>query len=115
MDFANHEAWVADHFDKASCADELALQSFVLTFGHEDELAAPIGSPSSEACMRYIDWSGKGAHPRLLEAADETTLFNSPCLFARKFDLAMSPKLFDDIDARILDASHNFADRQRHA
>lgn len=101
MDFANNEAWVSQHFGKSFCSDEFALQSFVLTFGYEDELAFPIGTPSEEACMRCIDWSGGGAHPQLLREADERRLFFSPGLFARKLDLAMSPKLFDDIDKHI--------------
>ena len=64
----------------------MALMDKVRSFmGYDDELAAT---------MRYVDWSGGGASPRVLTSADYDMLMQSGMLFARKFD--------DSLDASVI-------------
>ena len=82
------------YYRHSSCADEIWLQTLVANspfmqrrayMGYDDELAAT---------MRYVDWSGGGASPRVLTSADYDMLMQSGMLFARKFD--------DSLDASVI-------------
>lgn len=82
------------YYQYTSCADEIWLQTLVANspfmqrrafMGYDDELAAT---------MRYVDWSGGGASPRVLTSADYDMLMQSGMLFARKFD--------DSLDASVI-------------
>lgn len=82
------------YYRYTSCADEIWLQTLVANspfmqrrafMGYDDELAAT---------MRYVDWSGGGASPRVLTSADYDMLMQSGMLFARKFD--------DSLDASVI-------------
>ena len=87
------------YYRHTSCADEIWLQTLVANspfmqrrayMGFDDELAAT---------MRYVDWSGGGASPRVLTSADFDMLMQSGMLFARKFDDAVDA----DVIRRISD------------
>jgi hypothetical protein len=56
--------------------------------------------------MRYIDWSQGGHHPKTLGMEDVPGILASGAHFARKFDLAKGPEVFDAIDAAV-DAAGN--------
>ncbi len=82
------------YYRYTSCADEIWLQTLVANspfmqrrafMGYDDELVAT---------MRYVDWSGGGASPRVLTSADYDMLMQSGMLFARKFD--------DSVDASVI-------------
>ena len=51
--------------------------------------------------LRYIDWSDGNASPKTLDYEDVDKLLASNALFARKFDMATNPELFDMLDKRI--------------
>ena len=88
------------YYRHSSCADEIWLQTLVANspfmehrafMGFDDELSAT---------MRYVDWSGGGASPRMLTSADYDMLMESGMLFARKFDDAVDA----DVIRRISEA-----------
>jgi len=54
--------------------------------------------------LRYIDWRMGGYHPKTLGLDDIPRILASGAHFARKFDLAMGPEVFDAID-EIVDSS----------
>jgi len=58
----------------------------------------------SENDLRYIDWRMGGYHPKTLGLDDIPRILASGAHFARKFDLAMGPEVFDAID-EIVDSS----------
>lgn len=47
---------------------------------------------------RYIDWSGGGAHPKMLTLDDFPAIVASGAHFARKMDLETAPDLYDALD-----------------
>jgi hypothetical protein len=51
---------------------------------------------------RYIDWSGGGANPKVLNESDAEKITVSDDLFARKFDMTNSPEILDFIDKHLL-------------
>jgi hypothetical protein len=48
---------------------------------------------------RYIDWSAKGAHPKVLKVEDLPKIRESSAHFARKLDMDVDMKIFNEIDA----------------
>ncbi|MDD4312878.1 MAG: beta-1,6-N-acetylglucosaminyltransferase [Eubacteriales bacterium] len=85
------------YYRHTSCAAEIWLQTLVANspfmqrrayMGWDDELAAT---------MRYVDWSGGGASPRVLTSADFDMLMHSGMLFARKFDDAVDADVIKQI------------------
>ncbi len=55
----------------------------------------------SKDSLRYIDWSLGGHHPKTLGMEDVPRILASGAHFARKFDLAKNPEVFDAIDAAV--------------
>lgn len=51
--------------------------------------------------LRYIDWTAGNASPKTMNYEDVDKLLASNALFARKFDLAKNPEIFDLLDKRI--------------
>ena len=89
------------YYRHTSCADEIWLQTLVANspfmqrrafMGFDDELSAT---------MRYVDWSGGGASPRVLTGADYDMLLQSGMLFARKFDDAVDSNVIERISERV--------------
>lgn len=72
-------------------ADEIAIQSILYNSPFKDNI--------ENNNYRYIDWSEQKASPKTLTMADADKLSNSPCLFARKFDLAAAPEIFNYLDS----------------
>jgi len=48
--------------------------------------------------LRYVDWSGGGAHPAILTRKDFDRLVDSGKLFARKFDTTVDAEILDMLD-----------------
>lgn len=71
-------------------SDEIAIQTILYNSPFKDKII--------NNNYRYIDWSEQKASPKTLTMADADKLTNSPCLFARKFDLATDPEIFDYLD-----------------
>ena len=68
-------------FHYSFCAEELYFQTLLCNSEYRDCLV--------DDNLRYIDWSkGRGSTPVVLDMRDYDTLKASPCLFARKFDVA---------------------------
>lgn len=44
-------------------------------------------------CLRYIDWTAGGNHPKTLSLADMPKFEQSPALFARKFDTSVDEEI----------------------
>jgi Core-2/I-Branching enzyme len=55
----------------------------------------------SQNHWRYIDWSGKGAHPKILQLEDLPEIQSSSAHFARKFDIDGDTKILDALDGII--------------
>jgi hypothetical protein len=56
--------------------------------------------------LRFADFTGSvGGSPRTLTVADLPWLLESPCYFARKFDVAVDEEVLDRLDERLLGAS----------
>jgi len=56
--------------------------------------------------LRYADFTGSvGGSPRTLTGADLPRLLESPCYFARKFDVAVDEGVLDRLDERLFGAS----------
>jgi hypothetical protein len=72
-------------------SDEIAIQTILYNSPFKDKI--------ENNNYRYIDWSEQNASPKTLTMADAPTLINSTCLFARKFDLAMQPQIFNYLDS----------------
>ena len=51
---------------------------------------------------RYVDWSTKASHPKTMGLEDLPRLLASPAHFARKFNLEVDSKIFDELDKIIL-------------
>lgn len=96
-DMVAHRAWFREHFSHGALTDEIALQSFILTFGYEDRLFRPIGDGSYLGCMRCIEWSAGGDHPRVWRTSDLARLLNSPYMFARKIDMDVDRELIEKL------------------
>jgi len=71
-------------------SDEIAIQTILYNSPFKDQIV--------NNNYRYIDWSEQNASPKTFTMADGDTLVNSDCLFARKFDLAKEPAIFDYLD-----------------
>lgn len=71
-----HERNIRTHFKYSLCADEMFLQSLVLS--------SPFKNRICNTSLRYIDW--KRGNPYTFRFSDYDDLVSSACLFARKFD-----------------------------
>lgn len=74
--------------------DELLFQTLILNSPFRDRVV--------NNNYRYIDWSEKGAHPKVFGTEDFDSLAESPMLFARKFDITRNKEILDLIDLRVL-------------
>jgi len=48
--------------------------------------------------LRYLDWSARQAHPKILGEEDIDALRQSACLFARKFDERARPGIIEKVE-----------------
>ncbi|MBO9730979.1 MAG: hypothetical protein J7623_20230 [Chitinophaga sp.] len=70
--------------------DEFIFQTIIMN--------GPFKNSVENNYRRYIDWSEGNAHPKTFEAGDFNKIMASGQLLARKFDMAKTPELLDNID-----------------
>ena len=61
-------------------------------------LNSPLAPAITNDNLRYIDWSGGGANPKILTTADLPALQASPKFFARKFDSTRDAEVLKRLD-----------------
>lgn len=89
-----------DFFWLCWASDEFVFQTILLNSPLKDKIV--------NNNYRYIDWSGGGANPKVLDESDIENLKTSKDLFARKFDMINSPQILDYIDQHLLgNGTHN--------
>jgi len=64
-------------------------------------LNSPLKATMVNDNLRYIDFPPGKANPRILEGEDMGKLIHSSMLFARKFDMEVSPEILDKIDEHL--------------
>ena len=61
----------------------------------KNNLYFPNEDSDYRSCMRHIDW--KRGNPYVFKIDDFDELINSPCMFARKFDINTDRKICEKI------------------
>jgi hypothetical protein len=92
------------------------------TWGSDEFLIAtvlmnsPFKSKVLNNNLRYIDWSGGGANPKIFTTKDLDLLIQSDHFFARKFDMDVDSEILDMIDRRIVNSQKfkNIYDNDMH-
>lgn len=75
-----------------------------LTWGSDEFLVptvllnSPLAASVVNDSLRYIDWTGGGANPKILTRADLPALLASGKLWARKFDATVDAAVLDALD-----------------
>lgn len=90
VDYIHDNPKIRKFFRLTWGSDEIAIQTILYNSPFKDKIV--------NNNYRYIDWSEEKASPKTLNMADAETMINSSCLFARKFDLASEPAVFDYLD-----------------
>lgn len=90
--------WVEDAMRQTRCADEVFLQTLALNSSFAGRIA-PFNSDDNLMALRLIDWKRGG--PYTWRLPDLGEILSSGALFARKFDMAADPELFDAICRRV--------------
>ncbi|UEG53823.1 beta-1,6-N-acetylglucosaminyltransferase [Mucilaginibacter daejeonensis] len=75
-------------------SDEFVFQTILMNSAHRNELV--------NDDLRYIDWSGGGSHPKVLDKSDLDKILASDDLFIRKVNSKVSGELLDALDQHIL-------------
>jgi hypothetical protein len=88
------------------------LNTFLKFCWGTDEFVIPtvlLNSPLKEWIindnLRYIDFPEGMANPKILGVEDKDKLMQSTMLFARKFDMEISPEILDEIDEHLKEKS----------
>lgn len=89
-----HEDFIKKHFVHTRCADELFVQTVMLTFGKVKPKAYD-DFFDADSIYRFIDW--KRGNPYVFQSCDFYELMESPYLFARKFDERVDREIIDQI------------------
>jgi hypothetical protein len=84
---------VTSHYRRRMFADESYFQTILANADHLH---------LKNDNYRYVDWSTKASHPKTMELEDLPRLLASPAHFARKFNLEVDSKIFDELDKIIL-------------
>lgn len=83
------------YFRFVDVPDELFFQTVLMN--------SPLRDTVVNDDLRYIDWNRlEGPWPAVFGTEDVPSLAASPDLFARKFDIAVDPRVLDVIDAEFL-------------
>ena len=88
------EKWIHKTFRHSALGDELFVQTLLMNGPFQNRLSENNFIYDSTSCMRKIHFNEQGK-PYVFQTKDFNDLIQSPCLFARKFDL--------DIDSEIID------------
>ena len=71
-------------------SDEFVFQTVLMNSCFKDQVLG--------INFRYTDWSGGGAHPKMLTTEDFERIDNSNAIFGRKFSIAVDENILDLID-----------------
>lgn len=99
-----NEALINDVFKYANCADELFIQSLVHNNSRfRRRLFNQEYDDSCTGNMRLIDMKGRGANgnPYTWRFSDRQEIFESKCLFSRKFNEQLDSQIIDAICSHI--------------
>ena len=91
-----NESWIKAHFNYALCADELFIQTLIINSDYKNRLLPTAFNGNAENNLRYIDW--ERGNPYIFKLEDFNRLINSPCLFARKFDLTVDFEIVEKLE-----------------
>ena len=83
------------YFKHSYCADETFVQTIAESSYFRDRLYMPDCKNNHDACMRLIDW--ERGNPYVWRSEDYDTIIESPCIFARKFDMNVDSEIIDRI------------------
>ncbi len=94
--------YIYDNLDKyekifrySYCADEVFIQTIVESSDFKNNLYMPDCNNNHEACMRLIDW--ERGNPYVWRNEDYNQIMESPCLFARKFDINVDREIIEKV------------------
>lgn len=108
-DFANYvvskERQIQRVFNKTLCCDEVFMQTVLMNSKFKDNIYHKALDGSSLSIMRKIDWERGG--PYVWTEGDFNELIDSDCMFARKFDEKVDPKIIELLYERILLKGNN--------
>lgn len=90
VNYVEHNSQLERFFHFTWGSDEFVFQTVLMNSVYKDQLV--------NNDYRYIDWSGGGSHPKILNADDYEAIKNTDDLFARKFDHTTDYKLLDKLD-----------------
>jgi Core-2/I-Branching enzyme len=94
LQFLNAHPEVIRYFKYCWGADEFIFATILYNSKYK---------PFIEDNLVYVDWTGQTkGHPRILESGDFQKLITSNKLFARKFDMALYPEIFDQLENFII-------------
>lgn len=95
LEYLNGHPEVVRFFQLTWAPDEIIFQTILYN--------SPFRSSLVNDNLRYIDWSEGQPSPKVLTEEDMDRMCASGKLFARKFDLAKFPGVFDRLDQKIQD------------
>ncbi len=87
-------------FKYSYCGDETFVQTMLVNSPFKDNLYMPDCNNNHDACLRLIDWNR--GNPYIWRMEDLEIIQNSPCIFARKFDMNKDSNIIN----RILESIH---------
>lgn len=98
-----HKKWIKKHFKYSHTCDEVYKQCIALNTKFRDKIYPfPNNENTVSFNMRYIDWSAGGSHPKIITMDDINKLFETDCLFARKFDEEVDRDVIDYVYDRVV-------------
>jgi len=71
-------------------SDEFVFQTVIMSSCYKEQVV--------NNNYRYTDWTGGGAHPKLLKTEDYDKIISSDAIFARKFNIDVDENILDLID-----------------
>ena len=90
IDYLKANPGLERYFRLTWAADEIVVQTVLKN--------SPLAASCDDNYLRYIDWSEHKVNPKTLTMDDLQALTQSPCFFARKFDMKNHPQVLDALD-----------------
>lgn len=87
--------FVYKQFKHTFIPDEFFIQTLFVNSPYSGNLFMPDCNNNHFACARLIDW--ERGNPYVWRIEDADIIKNSPCIFARKFDLSVDSEIVDEI------------------
>jgi len=96
-----HSAENRPHYRYSTCADEIWLQTLLLSSPFMENRYFMGYGDEGRATMRFIDWPAGSWSPRVLTSADYDAAMGSGLLFARKFDESVDPVVIERVSRTV--------------